>query len=290
MASDSETTAEKRAEKRVVKIDGETCRGQAPLAAVLPMSWLTPEMDRLFMESAGQRRRFLDRIIFGFDPEHASRVAAYETAMRQRLKLLREGRKEHDWLAALETMMAEKGVAMAAARREVTARIDEACKLGIGPFPRATLAVEGLAEAALADQPALAVEDTLRLRLEETRRQDGESGRTAEGPHRSDLAVRYAEKDIAAAEGSTGEQKALLIAITLATARLMAAARGAAPVLLLDEVVAHLDAGRRAALFDEIVALGAQTWMTGTDRDLFADFTGRAQFFQVEAANVRPHN
>ncbi len=269
-------------ERRVVRVDGRTAAGPAALAGLLTMTWLTPQMDRLFMEGASGRRRFLDRIVFGFEPEHARRVSAYEKAMRERNRLLKEGRRDPSWLGALEDELAGHGVALAAARRHWVGRLSSAVGQSFGPFPVPAVAIDGAVEAWLDDMPALAAEDRFREALEAGRGRDAEAGGTGVGPHRSDLKVRHRDKDVPAAQCSTGEQKALLIALVLATARLGAAERGAAPLLLLDEVSAHLDAERRAALYDEICALGAQAWLTGTDRMLFDGLDGRAQFFAVK--------
>lgn len=275
-------------ERRVVKIDGKLAKGQGDLARYLSVAWLTPEMDRLFLEASSGRRRFIDRLVYGFVPDHASRVSAYERAMRERSRLLREGSADPSWLAALEHQMAEAAVAIAAARRDLVARLNQASEAGIGPFPRPQAAMEGAVETWLGDGPALAAEDRFRDALVGSRRRDAEAGGAAEGPHRSDLQVIHAGRGVPAAQCSTGEQKALLIALVLAAARLRALEHGAAPILLLDEVVAHLDERRRAALFDELVALGAQAWLTGTDRALFATLRDRAQFFDVADGAVRP--
>jgi DNA replication and repair protein RecF len=184
--------------------------------------------------------------------------------------------------------MAETGIAIAAARRETVARLDQASAEAIGPFPATRLALTGEIEALLERLPALGAEDEMRTRLKELRRQDAESGTTLLGPHRSDLVVRHAITGMPAAEGSTGEQKALLIAIVLAHARLQAALRDRAPLLLLDEVAAHLDPARRGALFGEILRLGGQAWLTGTDAALFEGLRGRAQFFSVADAALAP--
>ncbi|MEI8395770.1 MAG: DNA replication/repair protein RecF [Rhodospirillaceae bacterium] len=270
-------------DRRLVRIDGQPARNQTALTEHLSVLWLTPQMDRLFVESGSGRRRFIDRLVFGFDPGHAGRIARYEHALRERARLLREGITEPSWLAALEDRMARDGVAVSLARAEVADRITAACAAGIGPFPRAELALTGTLEEWLADQPALPVEDRLRARFCETRRSDAEAGTTALGPHRSDLMVRYrTETRTAPADSSsTGEQKALLIAIVLANARLLAEQPAGAPLLLLDEVAAHLDSNRRAALFTEIEALGGQAWMTGTDESMFHPLHGRAQFVTV---------
>lgn len=274
-------------DRRVVRIDGETVRGQVALAEVASAVWLTPAMDRLFVEGASARRRFLDRLAFGLDTGHAARVSAYENALRQRARLLREERRaDPAWLAALEETMAETGVAVAAARRDVVARLARACAGADGPFPRAVPTLEGTVETWLDEGPALEVESRLRRALSAGRSVDGRTGGAAEGPHRSDLLVRHGDKDMPAAHCSTGEQKALLISLVLAQARIQTSARGWAPLLLLDEVVAHLDETRRRALFDTVCALGAQAWMTGTDQSLFAGLGERGQFFRVQDAAV----
>jgi DNA replication and repair protein RecF len=275
-------------ERRTVLIDGAPARTQGELARHLGVVWLTPAMDRLFLEGGSARRRFLDRLVYGLDPAHAQRVSAYEQAMRERARLLREGPMDSSWLAALEDTMASTGVAVAAARSEAVQRLNQACALARGPFPAARLGLRGEVEDLLARLPALAAEDEIRKRLAALRAQDRESGSTALGPHRSDLEARHAESGMPAAEGSTGEQKALLIAIVLAHGRLQAALRGRAPLLLLDEVVAHLDPGRRRGLFAALLDLGAQAWLTGTDAELFEGLKGAAQFFTVADARIAP--
>lgn len=287
-------TGEAAGERRAVRIDGAPARGPASLAEVFSVSWLTPQMDRLFQESSGGRRRFLDRLVYGFDTAHARRVSAYERALRERSRLLRSGEGTSEWLAALEETMAEYGVAVAAARREGVARLEQGLTQGSGgsggsgAFPRAALGVDGLLETLLDGLPALEVEAVFRAQLAESRPRDAETGGAAIGPHRSDLTVRHLENGLPAQQCSTGEQKALLIAIVLADARVKGVRAGAAPVLLLDEVVAHLDEERREALFEEILGLGAQTWLTGTDRTLFAALEGAAQFFEVAKGQVSP--
>ncbi len=275
-------------ERRVVRIDGAPARSQQELGEILAIVWLNPRMDGLFRDGASARRRFLDRLVYGFDPAHAGRVAAYEQALRERARLLRLGGAEAAWLAALEDTMARHGVAIAAARRDLVGRLAQACDVGSGPFPVAGLALDGEAESALEGQAALAVEDGLRARLAEARSRDAAAGGAAAGPHRSDLAVSHLERGLPAALCSTGEQKALLISIVLAHARLLALHRDAPPLLLLDEIAAHLDEARRRALFDEILGLGVQAWLTGTDAAVFADFGERARFFQVRAATLTP--
>ena len=284
------TGREPDGERRVVRINGEAARGQTALADFVSALWLTPDMDRLFREGASARRRFLDRLVFGFDPAHAGRVTAYEQAMRERARLLGEGSGDDAWAAALEETMAARGVAIAAARLDMVQRLSRALAVATGPFPGVALSVAGTVEEWLGSQPALAVEDRLKAALRAARRQDAQSGSTSVGPHRSDLEARHLAKDMPAAYCSTGEQKAMLIAIVLAEARLQAAERGVAPLLLLDEVAAHLDEERRRALFDVICGLPGQTWMTGTDAALFAPLGQRAQHFSVADATVAALN
>jgi DNA replication and repair protein RecF len=275
-----------RTEKRIVKIDGNVQRGQVALGAQLAVIWMIPEMDRLFDDGPSPRRRFLDRLVVVFDPEHAGRIAAYEHALSERARLLAEKSGDAAWLDALEDTMARHGIAVAAARGHTAQRLHRAAAQGIGPFPSARIAVTGEVDRWLAEMPALAAEDRLRDRLAASRGADAETGGASAGPHRSDLDVRFAAKDMPARQCSTGEQKALLISMLLAQARELKAERGAPPLLLLDEVVAHLDAARRGALFDEIAALQAQAWLTGTDDELFTGLRGRARFFRVADATV----
>ena len=274
------------AERRVVRIDGAPARGPAALADLIRVVWLTPQMDRLFTEGRSDRRRFLDRLVLGYDPEHGRRVGAYERVTRERLKLLRDGGGDDSWLTALEGRMAEATVAIAAARREAVMRLRGALAAGIGPFPRAELTVRGLAEDLLGEHAAVEVEGRLQALLRRNRTADRDANRTQEGAHRADLEVVHLAKGLPAALCSTGEQKALLVAVVLADARLQAVHRGAPPLLLLDEVAAHLDETRREALFDEILALGSQAWMTGTDRALFERLTGKALFLGVAQGKV----
>ena len=275
-------------ERRIVRIDGEPVRGQAALGERLGVAWLTPPMDRLFLEGPSGRRRFLDRLVLGLDPAHASRVSAYEQALRERSHLLRDGPADRAWLAALEEVMAEQGVAVAAGRRDTVQRLDRICAEARGPFPRARLTLVGGVESWLEEVPALAAEARFAAALAANRQTDGQAGGAAIGPHRSDLAVSLAEKGIAAEFASTGEQKALLIAILLAHAALQQATRGEPPLLLLDEIAAHLDASRRAALFEALVRLDSQAWLTGTDAALFAPLRYDAQFLSVHDGTLSP--
>jgi DNA replication and repair protein RecF len=283
------TQTERGSDKRLARLDGQTV-SPASLSQIIGVQWLTPQMDRLFLEGPSSRRRFLDRLVLGLDPDHGRRVGAYERSLRERAKLLRDGGGDPAWLSALEARMAADGVAVAAARREALARLQRFLSAAKGRFPRAELVIEGRIESWLDDLPAVEVESRFAAMLAENRRRDGEvggpmSGR-GDGPHRSDLAVRHLGKDMPAAQCSTGEQKALLIAIMLANAKAEAERRGAAPILLLDEVAAHLDSERREALFTEILALGGQAWLSGTDRELFQPLAGQAQFVAVDAGQA----
>lgn len=282
--SEGETPDQK--DRRVVRIDGENSSSPAIFGDILQVAWLTPQMDRLFIEAASGRRRFLDRIVANFHSSHMREVNAYERVMRERNRLLHEGSGDPTWLDALESRMAEHGVAVAAARLDAMDRLATAIENTTSCFPRALLSVDGLLEQGLTQGPAIAVEDDFRATLKANRSQDGHRGRASMGPHKTDLMVTHRDKAMPAALCSTGEQKALLIGITLASARITATSFGAAPILLLDEVVAHLDGTRRAALFDELAALGAQVWLTGTDRILFDELGRDARYYQVENSIV----
>lgn len=272
-------------ERRIVKIDGKLQGSQAPLAGALSLVWLTPEMDSLFLEGPGARRRLLDRFVFGLDPAHAERLSAHERSRRARACLLREGRGDSSWLGALERTLAEHAVAIAAARLDFVRRLNAALEEVKGPFPCPRLELRGAPEALLGEMPALEAEERLCARLASTRGPDAETG-GAEGAHRSDLVAFSRANGISAANCSTGEQKAFLVAILLAHARLLTDRRAMAPILLLDEVAAHLDGGRRQALFEAILGLKAQAWLTGTERAIFTPLRGRAQFLSVESSMV----
>jgi DNA replication and repair protein RecF len=272
--------------RRVVRIDGRPAGSQTALGLHVAAVWLTPQLDRLFLDGASERRRFVDRLVTALHPQHAGDVAAYENALRQRARLLGEGNRDPHWFTALEDTMARHGVALAANRADTVQRLDAAARLGVGPFPRAALAMNGEVDGWIAAMAAIDAEDRLRAELAANRLRDAEAGTTSMGPHRSDLAVRHLDLDLPAAEGSTGQQKALLVSIALAHARLVTLSRGRPPLLLLDEIAAHLDAERRAALFEEVVALGVQSWMTGTDAELFRPLAGRAQVLRVDDGAV----
>jgi DNA replication and repair protein RecF len=279
---------------RVVRIDGVNQSGSGVLGEHLDVLWLTPAMDGLFTGSASDRRRFLDRLIACIDPGYRSLLGKFERAMQQRNRLLAEDVRDSARFAGFERIMADTGVAIAAARSLAVAELAGAIAArrdaGIGEvFPWAELALVGALEAALADRPAIEVEDAYFAALGRERERDRAAGRTLEGPHRSDLAVGHGPKELPAKVCSTGEQKALLIGLVLAHSDLVGARRdGAVPVLLLDEISAHLDPARRGALFDEIVALGSQTWMSGTDPDAFSGLRDRAQFRRVEEGRLAP--
>ncbi len=279
--------------RRVVRIDGAAARGQAALGEIVSALWLTPDMQRLFVDGAAGRRRFLDRLVFAFDPAHAGRLQGYEKAMRDWSRVLGDanaaGRApDRTWLDAVEATMVEKGVAIAAARADLVRRLNPACAMGVGPFPAAGLAVSGEIDDWLTHMTALDSEDCFGTALARSRDRGSHARRVTVGPHMSDFTVTHLDKNVAAAQCSTGEQKALLISIVLANARLQALDAGAVPLLLLDEVAAHLDEQHREALFDEITAMGAQAWMTGTDPALFAPLGSAAQHFAVADAQITP--
>lgn len=266
-----ETWAEP-AESRQVRIDGKAAT-QASLGQVLRILWLVPAMDRLWIEGAEGRRRFLDRMALSFFPEHAEQSLTYEKAMRDRNRLIRDQVTDAHWYAALESQMAEAGEAITAHRRAAISRIAAAADPD-SAFPSAELAVT--------DPDGTEEPQHLALALAEGRRRDIAAGRTLIGPHRADLLARYTAKDVPADQCSTGEQKALLISLILANARALAEDIGRAPILLLDEVAAHLDESRRAALYDEICALDAQALMTGTEVGLFSALGSRGQSISVQ--------
>ncbi|MGJ0506485.1 MAG: DNA replication/repair protein RecF [Methylocystis sp.] len=252
----------------------------------LRVLWLTPAMDGLFNGPAGERRRFLDRLALGVDADHGARVNKLERALRNRNRLLEEAAPDRRWLDAAEQEIAALGVAVAAARRETVSRLSAQIVAGDSAFPWAEVAIDGEIESWLAEGPALVVEERFRETLAQTRRRDAAAGRTLTGPQTSDLAVRHGPKNEAARDCSTGEQKALLMGLTLAHARLVGAMAGKAPLLLLDEVAAHFDPKRREALFAELETLGGQVWMTGADPLLFASLTSRAALLQVTPGRI----
>lgn len=279
--ADSPTTA------RRCRVDREPVGSAAAFVDHLKVVWLTPAMDQIFNGPASERRRFLDRLALALDADHTARVNALERSLRARNRLLEDPRPDTHWLDAAEHETAELAVAVAALRAEAVSRLRGALegRRG-GPFPSAEISLDGWMEAMVLNEPALAVEDRYRATLRDNRARDAAAGRTLDGPHLTDFVVRYAAKNIAAADASTGEQKALLIGLVLAHAGLIAEMTGFAPVLLLDEVVAHLDPGRRAALYDELGRIDAQAFMTGADPAAFADVEDRAAVFDVSPGRV----
>jgi DNA replication and repair protein RecF len=275
-------------QSRLTVIDGHVRKSSGAFGDHLRLIWLTPAMDRLFTGPASDRRRFLDRLVAVFDPEHASRVTVFEKVMRERNMLLVDARPDPAWLDSLEAHMAEAAIAIAAARSTAVETLQRHIGEGRGDsaFPWGELAIDGEIEAMVAATPAVRAEDEYRNILRDSRKPDRAAGRTLCGPHRSDLAVTHGPKSMAAAQCSTGEQKALLIGLILAQARAVKREVGAPPILLLDEVAAHLDRARRHGLFAALAALGCQAWMTGTDAELFAGLGGEAAVFHVEAGRI----
>lgn len=276
-----------------LRINQANAQSSEALLEYIRVLWVTPAMDGLFTGPAGDRRRFLDRLVLAGDPAHGRRVAAYEKALTGRNRLLDAPNPDASWLDGIETQVAELGVAVGFARRDLVQRLEQriaAESQQDNAFPSAVLSLEGPFEPLMTgdNRPAVDVENDFRDLLRSNRRRDAAAGRTLDGPHRSDLNVRHREKDMPAALASTGEQKALLIGLVLAHAKLVSELDGRSPVLLLDEIAAHLDPARRAALFDTLLELGGQAWMTGTDPILFETLGSRAQHFKVEGGSVIP--
>ena len=277
--------------KRVLRLDGKNKNGATAFAEILPILWLTPDDDALWRGPAQDRRRFLDQLVAAYDPTHVSNAQAYGQVMRQRLKILRDAVKrdatpDASWLDSLEESMARHGVAMAAARRGLMRRLTDRVAGGVGPFPGARLGFKAGLETALAEDSALDVEDQFRRKLAEVRQRDGIVGQSTVGPHRSDLEVHHGVHGREASQCSTGEQKALLLAVILGHAQLLTAARRLKPIMLLDEVAAHLDLPRRAALLEALIPLGGQIWMTGTESITFCEISGEIAVFSVHNGQV----
>ena len=276
--------------RRAIHVNHAPTRSTDALLEHIRVIWLTPSMDGLFTGPASERRHFLDRAVLAIDKGHGTRVNAFERAMRGRNKLLADSGPDRngEWLDAIETEMAELGVAIAAARREWASLIAGLIAAGDkdSPFPFAEMALEGLLEHELDGHPASVVEDLYRTELAGNRPHDAAAGRTLSGPHRSDLRVRHGPKRAAAETCSTGEQKALLIGLILAEAQLAAQLSGETPIVLLDEVAAHLDEMRREALFRVLDDLGCQAFLTGTDATVFLPLGDKAQHFSVRGAIV----
>lgn len=274
-------------DKRVIKIDGQRLKSQGEVCNHVAVVWQTPQMDGLFLEAASARRKYLDRMVYQFDASHAARVASYELAMRERGRLLKAASRDDDWLRVLERRMAEGTAAIASARNMTLERINCTMQGGASAFPVAQLALEGEAEQALLQgMAATDYETQLAATLAQRRFIDAQAGRATRGAHRTQLRVWFGGRNTEAAHCSTGEQKALLLSLLLAQARARVASGLSAPILLLDEVVAHLDEGRRASLFEEISALGAQAFMTGTDAADFSAVMPETVVYHVAAGAV----
>ncbi|MCE4222197.1 DNA replication/repair protein RecF [Methylobacterium sp. C25] len=276
---------------RLCRIDGAGVGSPVAFAEFLRVVWLTPDLDGLFRGPAGDRRRFLDRLVLAVDATHGGRVSAMERALRSRNRLLEERPDDGRWLDAVEREVAELGVAVALARRETVERLDRLIGEGrddAQPFPWAAVRLEGELDDLVAVWSALEAEDRFRSALRQGRHRDRAAGRTLIGAQSTDLVVRHGPKDVPAATASTGEQKALLIGLVLAHARLVQAMSGLAPLILLDEVAAHLDPRRRAGLYDALDALSGQVWMTGADPALFAELGERADIVKVADGRVVP--
>jgi DNA replication and repair protein RecF len=275
------------AAQRKCRIDREPVSSASAFADHLRVVWLVPAMDSLFVGAPSERRRFLDRLALAVDAEHASRVNALERALRSRNRLLAEPRPDPHWLDAVEHETAELAVAVAAVRSETVSRLERVLESRRdSDFPPAELSLDGWMEKLLPAHPALEIEERYRAVLRDNRARDAAAGRTLDGPHVTDLSVVYSAKNVAASAASTGEQKALLIGLVLAHARLITEMTASTPVLLLDEIVAHLDPGRRAALHAELAQLGAQVWMTGADPATFAEVADRAAMIEVRAGRL----
>ena len=273
---------------RVVRIDGETASGSGALGKHLSALWLTPVMDRLFAEGASNRRRFFDRMVFGLTPGHGAESAAYEKALRDRSRLLKERSEKTDWLNILENRMAIHGVAIADARlkamKELQSAIDDHLN---SVFPRARLTLQGSIEDVLLS--GMSVEDAVAYfneQLKTRRARDSDSGGASIGPHKTDLVVYHVETGHVATQCSTGQQKALLINTILANMRCQMMRRNVGPILLLDEVAAHMDHCRRDALFSEVQNIGGQVWLTGTDREFFKGLEPHADFYTVQESAI----
>jgi len=280
------------AAERRNRIDGAAVASSRAFCDHVRIVWLTPAMDSLFAGPASERRRFLDRFVLAIDPSHGARVSQFERALRGRNRLLEEGGRNAQWLDAIEREAAELGVAVAAARLDCVRRLEAligAERDDSSPFPWAKLELQGEIEALTASGPALEAEESYRAALRKNRSRDAAAGRTLIGPHLSDLMVWHGPKQTPAAASSTGEQKALIVGLALAHARLVAEMSGIAPLALLDEVAAHFDPRRRAALYDALARLGGQVFLTGADPAVFAELEGRAERFEVSAdAGVKP--
>ncbi|HEX2942687.1 MAG TPA: DNA replication/repair protein RecF [Rhodopila sp.] len=282
-------TTEAAPDRRIFRLDGSAPRSQADIARVAAAVWLTPQMDRLFQEGVSGRRRFLDRLVWALEPHHAREMAAHDTAVGSRNRLLAENRQDRAWVAGLEDSIARHAVAATASRLTLVNRLNQAISAGaVGVFPPAHIGLSCPIADRLTVEPALAVEDWLREELEAGRAHDSAAGTTAFGAHKTDLILTDLASGMPAALASTGQQKALLTNVILTHAGLIAAARGFAPLLLLDEPAVHLDVARRAALWDVLMTLPAQTIVTGTDGDTFLPLADIAEAFVTGDGVLRP--
>jgi DNA replication and repair protein RecF len=277
---------------RRCRIDREPVSSATAFGDHLRMVWLTPAMDGLFLGAASERRRFFDRLVLAIDPQHTGRVSALERSLRSRNRLLEVRNYDDHWCDAIERETAELAVAVAAMRGQTATKLADVLRTrGAGTaFPSASIMLDGWMENALVREPATSVEDRYREILRASRQRDAAAGRTLDGPHLTDLQVTYAPKNMPARDASTGEQKALLIGLVLAHASLVAEMTGIVPLLLLDEVIAHLDPDRRIALFDELTRLGAQVWMTGADPAAFAGVASSGEIFDVDSGRITRRN
>jgi len=283
------TAPDRPGERRVFRLDGQAPRSQADIARLVAAVWLTPQMDRLFLEGLSGRRRFLDRLVWALEPGHAREMAAHDTAVGSRNRLLAEGRQDRGWLAGVEDAIARHAVAATAARLALVTRLNQQIEAGLaGSFPPARIGLACAIAERLETMPALAVEDWLRGELEANRKRDVAAGSTGLGAHRTDMLLTDVTSGTAAALASTGQQKALLVGLVLAHAALITASRGFAPLLLLDEPAVHLDAQRRDSLWQVLSRLPAQIFITGTDREIFLPLVEHAEAFETGGGSLRP--
>ncbi len=282
-------------DKRLHRLDGALLKSLQGFADLVALTWLTPQQDGLFRGPSSERRAFFDQLVLALFPQHARHLNAYSVSQRQRSKILRDAAQRRQpadpaWLAATEDAMARHGVAIAEARLSALEHLSGRLAQDFGPFPGAELALQGDFEAALQERSAVDVEDWAQSTWARSREQDQATGRTQFGPHRSDLLVFHKAKGLPAQTCSTGEQKSLVIALILGHIYMIASLRAMPAVLLLDEVAAHLDAGKRDALFEALEALGAQVWMTGTEPGSFASLGARAQAFEVSEGSLQAYD
>lgn len=284
------TGLDSQEKRRIVRINGKDAKSQNELSGFISAVWLTPQMDRLFLEGPSARRKFIDRLVFAYEPDHVTRINRYDKTMRERMRLLQQGRAaDPQWLSRLEAQMSADGVAIAASRLALLQHLQQhVAALGLQAplFPQPSLEMTGWVEQEIAAHPATEVEDQLQNKLAAARSLDAETGRTQDGIHRSDWQVTYAGKNMPAAQCSTGEQKALLVSVILAHALMMQAEKGFIPLILLDEVAAHLDQGRRQQLFGLLQSLKGQVWLTGTDEGIFAPLWAAAKVFHINHGTV----